>query len=342
MDANSANQRSRTYGVLARAFSEAEPGLEREFARLFLGPGRPVAYPYESVYREGRIMGKTTLDVQRRMAGEGLAPSGQTLSDHVSIELAFMAHLSACEALAWDDGEDDKARGYVALQDSFLHDHLIAWLPQFCHRVLAGRPHAYYAELTSRSEAFVTTDAARLRALSSEGTGAPTRVAAERQRWSLIADQGCTLCEICVQVCSPGALQQVREAGTVILRFDATLCDGCGACQRWCPEGSVRVVRVSDGRRPPAGELARSAMEACPRCGQLHAPAALVAKVQAQLGLAAEVLLHRLALCPDCKAMDVPLPRRNAVQQIVPSSTRNAKNLLVHAVGRVPISTKEE
>ena len=72
MDANIARQRSQAYADLARAFSEAEPGLEREFTRLFLGPGRPVAHPYESVYREGRTMGDTTLDVRRRLTEEGL------------------------------------------------------------------------------------------------------------------------------------------------------------------------------------------------------------------------------------------------------------------------------
>ena len=109
MDAKAASQRSRTYAELAQAFSKAEPGLEQEFTRLFLGPGRPVAHPYESVYREGRMMGETTLDVRRRLAEEGLTANGQRLPDHVAIELAFMAHLTAREALAWDAGDSDEA-----------------------------------------------------------------------------------------------------------------------------------------------------------------------------------------------------------------------------------------
>ena len=51
----------------------AETGLEAEFTRLFLGPGRPVAPVHESVYREGRVMGETSLAVRRHLAGEGLA-----------------------------------------------------------------------------------------------------------------------------------------------------------------------------------------------------------------------------------------------------------------------------
>jgi TorA maturation chaperone TorD/Pyruvate/2-oxoacid:ferredoxin oxidoreductase delta subunit len=316
MDASTAYQRNRTYGNLAHAFSEAEPGLEQEFTRLFLGPGRPVAHPFESVYREGRMMGDTTLDVQRRLASEGLTPDARTLPDHVSIELAFMAHLAACEARAWEDGDGDGARDYLARQESFLYDHLLRWLPQFCHRTLAGRPLGHYANLARETEAFVAGDAVRVRAWLGNGTGESVGVADRPERWVVTVNQGCTLCGICTQVCRPGALKQVRHTGRrmVVLRVDAVLCDGCAACQRWCPEEIIAVNRFPDGEHPSENELARSAMLACPGCGQLHAPAAMVAKVQAQVDQGRDALLQRLALCPECKATDLPLRRSNGVQ----------------------------
>lgn len=320
MDASTAYLRSRTYATLAHAFSEAEPGLEREFTRLFLGPGRPVAHPYESVYREGRTMGDTTLDVQRRMAGEGLTPAARTLPDHVSIELAFMASLAAREAQARDDGDWDKAQHYLAGQESFLQDHLVLWLPQFCHRILAGRPLDHYANLARDTEAFVAGDAAQVRAWLGNGAGESAGVVARPERWVVTVNQGCTLCGICIQVCRPGALQQVHHTGrgAVVLSVDAALCDGCAACQRWCPEEIVAVHRLPDGEQPSEIELACSAMVACPRCGQPHAPAAMVAKVQSQVDQGHEALLQRLALCPECKATDLPLRRSNRVQPSEP------------------------
>ena len=44
--------------------------LEIEYNRLFVGPGRPQAPPYESVYRDprGLVMGPTARDVERRYA----------------------------------------------------------------------------------------------------------------------------------------------------------------------------------------------------------------------------------------------------------------------------------
>lgn len=314
MDISTARQRSRTYTGLARAFLEAEPGLEREFTRLFLGPGRPVAHAYESVYREGRTMGETTLDVRRRLAEEGLAPEGQTLPDHVGIELAFMAHLAAREALAWADDDEGAARGYLVQQESFLHDHLTAWLPQFCGRVLAGRPHAHYAELIDRVESFVTADVELLGKWLGNGVGSPSATNTEREWWSVTLGEGCTLCEICTQVCRPRALQRIRQPddGVILLHLDATRCDGCAACQRWCPEAAIRVRRIANGERPSSGELTRCPMLACPRCGQPHAPAAMVTKVQTQVGTANEALAQRLALCADCKLLATPLRRRSS------------------------------
>jgi TorA maturation chaperone TorD/Pyruvate/2-oxoacid:ferredoxin oxidoreductase delta subunit len=309
VNAATARQRSRTYADLARLFSEPEPGLEQEFTRLFLGPGRPVAHPYESVYREGRTMGDTTLDVRRRLAKAGLAPNGQTLPDHISIELAFMAHLAAREAQAWDDGDDKGALDYLARQASFMRDHLGTWLPQFCRRVLVGRPHAHYADLARRAKAFVTDDAAQVWAWLGNGDG-PAMAAARQDWWAVTVDQDCTLCDICVQVCRPGALQIARQDEMAILYFDAIRCDGCAACQRWCPEKIIGVAPADE--HPPDGELARSALLACPHCGQLHTPAAMVARVQAQVGTADKTLLQRLTLCHDCKVTHNSLPQSNA------------------------------
>ncbi len=325
MDAKTASQRSRTYADLAQAFSKAEQGLEAEFTRLFLGPGRPVAHPYESVYREGQTMGETTLHVRRRLAEEGLIPDGPWLPDHVAIELAFMAHLAAREALAWDADDSDEAWCQLRQQGTFLSEHLCTWLPQFCHRILAGRPLVYYAELAQRAETFVANDAAKIRGWLGDGLVAEESAAADRDGWVVILGQGCTLCYICVQVCQPGALRGTcdEEAGMVNLGFDPAKCDGCAACEQWCPEGIVRVDKVQDSDLPKKEELARSSLLACPDCGRLHVPEAMVAGIVARMGPAQEALAQRLLLCYDCKGMDVPLRRRDAAQHLVPNLSRD-------------------
>jgi TorA maturation chaperone TorD/ferredoxin len=327
MDANTARQRSRTYADLADAFLKAAPGLEKEFTRLFLGPGRPVAHLYESVYREGRTMGESTLDVRRRLAEEGLAPSTRILPDHVSVELSFMAHLTSREALAWGGGNGQEARHYLELQESFLHDHLTAWLPQFCHCVLAGRPVATYAELAHLTETFVASDTERVREWVGDVVGVTVGVGTGQQGWFLSVGLGCTLCQICVQVCRPGALRCARDdkhAG-ITLHWDSTKCDGCAACEHWCPEEAISVGPSLHGALYPNGELARSELLACPGCGRHHAPKSMVAKVQTRLGHAHEALLERLLLCQDCKVMDIPLRRRTALH-VNPGSLQDVQH----------------
>jgi ferredoxin len=195
-----------------------------------------------------------------------------------------------------------------------LREHLLMWLPQFCRRLLAGRPEAHYADLARHTAALVSGDAERIEAwLADSATAAPCSDST-RAGWSVTVGRSCTLCDICTQVCHPGALRRAHAAlqREVYLQFEAALCDGCGTCQRWCPEHALHLRPVPDGERTVSGELARSAVLACPRCGQLHTPAALVAKVQARMSPNDEALRQRLALCHACRVQDVPLARRGS------------------------------
>jgi TorA maturation chaperone TorD/Pyruvate/2-oxoacid:ferredoxin oxidoreductase delta subunit len=305
VDARVADQRCRTYTDLATAFSKPQPGLEREFTRLFLGPGRPVVHPYESVHREGRMMGHPALNVRRFMADEGVTPAGHTLPDHVSMELAFMAYLTSCEASSREEGDGEKAVHYLNRQERFLQEHLMRWLPQFCHRILTGRPHAYYSALARRVQSFVAADLLQIQDLLARAPDDMSPEAELRDWWHVSVGSGCTLCRVCLQVCRPGALRLVSQETVTILSYEATLCDGCAACQRWCPEESIHVDRADECTT--GSELVRSAKLTCPGCGRLYAPASMVDNVRGRLGEISEAMLQRLIMCPDCKTKDMRL-----------------------------------
>jgi len=136
--------------------------LEIEYNRLFVGPGRPQAPPYESVYRDSRglVMGPAAREVERRYAEAGLAlePDYHDLPDHVATELGFMAYLATQEAEA--QGEDTLA--WLDRERTFLRDHLTVWLPRFCQRVWETSQHPFYAALAELTMTFVSLDAERL------------------------------------------------------------------------------------------------------------------------------------------------------------------------------------
>lgn len=117
-----------TGGVsLLRAFMNAEKdsanvydALCSEYTRLFTGPV-PAMLPYESMYIDGSMMAKSLLKVKEiyRRAGLVRVEGYHEPEDHIAVELAFMGYLC-------------RENCSPGLQRSFLHDHLLKWVPRFC------------------------------------------------------------------------------------------------------------------------------------------------------------------------------------------------------------------
>jgi len=299
MDVDTARARSQTYAHLAEAFSRPEEGLEVEYARLFVGPGRPIAYPYESVHREGRVMGDCALAVRSLYSEEGLIPEANLLPDHVAVELEFMAHLAKKEAEAWGEGERDDAEKCLRQQEMFLGDHLGRWLPDLCQGVLASQAHPFYADLAHQAWDHVARDVARIRRWRE---GAVATSADTSCSWTVSVTDQCTLCGSCTQLCEPRALSLTTEDGETRLILAPTVCDGCCACEQWCPERAVTVERAG-GSQDESVVLRTARVATCPRCGAPSVPVALLDRVLARAAPDDAGLRRRLALCPKCKVI---------------------------------------
>lgn len=91
-----------------------------EYTRLFVNavPNVPCP-PYESVYREGMLMGLCTQAVLNGYQEVGLKilDDFHELPDHLAVELEFLYYVSA--------------KGDQAAHDSFLREHLSTWMPAF-------------------------------------------------------------------------------------------------------------------------------------------------------------------------------------------------------------------
>ncbi len=136
---------------------QAGQTLEIEYNRLFVGPGRPQAPPYESVYRDPRgLMGATVQAVARQyaQAGLGMSADHHDLPDHVATELGFMAYLAQQEA----ESNGQEAEAWAGQERAFLQDHLGTWLPHFCHRVQEASRHPFYTALAELTSTFVGLD----------------------------------------------------------------------------------------------------------------------------------------------------------------------------------------
>lgn len=145
--------------------------LKVEYTRLFYGPGRIPALPYESVYREGRrVYGECTTAVVEayRIAGLSISSDFNDLPDHISTELEFMFFLVLKEKEAFDKGDFETAEPFRARQEEFLREHLIQWICHFCDEIINNTRLKFYSALAILAKVFIISDFFRLNKVKSD------------------------------------------------------------------------------------------------------------------------------------------------------------------------------
>ncbi len=120
--------------------------LEADYVTLFIsGFPTTVAPPYESVYRDGMVMGASTDDVIEMYSKYQLEPAEESsLPDSLPIELEFVAFLLE----NYPDSED------LAY---FFREHLVSWVYEFLDRVEKSE-YAIYGNLASMLRDFLSEE----------------------------------------------------------------------------------------------------------------------------------------------------------------------------------------
>lgn len=290
---NSASVRSQKYLDLALAFrppEEHSSELALAYTRLFLGPRKPIAYPYESVHVEGQLGGITCEQVRRCYADAGLRmrSTEREMPDHISVELAFMAHLAERE-----EKDADQAQVWRRRQRRFLLDHLARWLPTFWQKIESSTTHPYYIEAARSLKNLVEKDLKRTNS---------------QKRYPnislLINAQRCTLCTLCQDSCRPGALLVDCTAKDLTLFFNPAECNGCRACLRICPEIAITLERgrpLDHPCQPEQKALAVAPRVICPKCHQPHIAIPWLKRLTKRLE-DVKFATQSLAYCPLCKS----------------------------------------
>ena len=122
--------------------------LQWDFTRLFVGPGKMLVPPWESVHRSktGLTFQESTLRVREIYQGFGVeAPAiHREPDDHIGIELAFVGRLSELAAAAATEGDTATLDRHLEAQKAFLRDHLLVWAPRCLELVGEHAETAYY------------------------------------------------------------------------------------------------------------------------------------------------------------------------------------------------------
>ena len=136
--------------------------LKVEYARLFVGPYKLLAPPYGSVYLEPerRIMGNSTMDVVNRYRQSGLivAEDFKDAPDHIAAELEFMHFLIFKAMEAANQGDVNGIVTGLLNQQSFLEQHLGAWVHEFAGNVDDSAKTPFYRNLAQATEIFIKDD----------------------------------------------------------------------------------------------------------------------------------------------------------------------------------------
>jgi len=121
--------------VLRTLDDDASARLAVEHTRLFGGlrEGEGPPPPFESSWAPQSEAGEVAQSVMREYAAAGFADIDLDAGpqDHLAVELKFMALLAMKEAEALRRGELADAETRVGQQRSFLHRHLLGWVPRW-------------------------------------------------------------------------------------------------------------------------------------------------------------------------------------------------------------------
>jgi putative dimethyl sulfoxide reductase chaperone len=160
------------YAVKLQKNEKTLTDLARDWTRLFRGVEKGnLLPPYESLYRTGKLQGKPVQEVHRLFAGMGIRVPEEWHQppDYIGVELDFMRFLCSREIESLEGRNAISTADAIAAERSFLENHLTAWVPNFCERMIAQARESYYGGIGSLTLGLLEYDR-RLRAKSSPAT----------------------------------------------------------------------------------------------------------------------------------------------------------------------------
>jgi TorA maturation chaperone TorD len=148
-----------------------------DYTRLFLGPIRALAQPYESAWKAApQVAGPATeQDATRAVreiyeqGGFDLGEDFSDLPDHVAVELEFLYVLLFGQCQAVRASNAAQLADLRALQQRFLDGHLGSWIDAFTQAVEEQAQSTFYRELAKMTRRFI-----RMESSAANPTGSMT------------------------------------------------------------------------------------------------------------------------------------------------------------------------
>lgn len=131
-----------------------------EYARLFLPPAR-LAPPLESLQMgEGKLWGKSTIEVDKIYKKFGFALDGdfKDTPDHLSAQISFLGQLHKLESEYLEKGLGKEREGVLEVKKYFLKNHILNWFTRFKEDVNQNARLSYYKDMVDLLDVFLNEE----------------------------------------------------------------------------------------------------------------------------------------------------------------------------------------
>lgn len=136
--------------------------LYNEYMRMFIGPQKLLAPPWESVYRshQGLLFQESTLTIREIYRRSGFQPEGypRVPDDSLALELDFMGRMAERAQAALLENRTDDLREALTVSESFLRVHLLYLVPKMLERMSESALRLFYPPMTKILHAFLELD----------------------------------------------------------------------------------------------------------------------------------------------------------------------------------------
>ncbi len=120
--------------------------LEKDYTRMFFSSKPRLAYLFESVYREGKLMRESTFEIARLYADAGLqlTEDFRLPPDHIAVELEFLSFLAFKEIEGTKKGDQKQIDFARELQEQVVKEHLRKFAQNIGEKVAEHARTSFY------------------------------------------------------------------------------------------------------------------------------------------------------------------------------------------------------
>jgi len=134
--------------------------LERDYTRMFFSSKPRLAYLFESVYSEGKLLQESTFEVARLYRGAGLVLNEdfRLPPDHIAVELEFLSFLFFKEIEGLKNGNKEAVEYARELQDVIINKHLRSFALNVAERVAKHARTSFYRTVAQVLQRYFSQD----------------------------------------------------------------------------------------------------------------------------------------------------------------------------------------